>query len=109
MGLILSARCGRCGFERAELRVGATMEQMSGERRSGLHLHRCDTCRDLATVEIALGEPTAAPPCDRCRAPLVLAATEYRVVRMKGLALDGHSCPRCGEPALVFAERGRFL
>ena len=51
MGLILSARCGRCDFARAELRVGATMSQMSGESRSGVHLHACSTTMAVMGVE----------------------------------------------------------
>jgi hypothetical protein len=109
MGLILSARCGRCDFARTDLRLGASMEQMSGEHRSGVHLHRCRACADLAQVELALGEKPGERRCDRCEAPLELAGTELRIVRMQGLALEGHACPRCGEDQLSFREEGRFL
>lgn len=82
---------------------------MSGESRSGVHLHACRACHDLAQVELALGEVPGECRCDRCKAPLELAGTELRIVRMKGLALDAHPCPRCGEGSLTFREEGRFL
>jgi hypothetical protein len=109
LGLILGGVCARCGFERSKLRVGATMEQMSGERRSFLHLLRCGACRDIVAVELALGEPAGSPPCPLCGAALEPRSDAYRVVNMKGLALDGHTCPRCGERGLSFHEEGRFL
>ena len=85
------------------------MEQMSGERRAFLHLIRCAGCRDIATVELALGEPAGAPPCPTCGAALETKSAAYKVVLMKGLALEGHTCPRCGEEGLVFREEGKFL
>ena len=108
--MIVAARCERCGFERAPLRVGASMAQMSGERRSAFHVFRCGACRGLAEVEVFLGEPSGEPGCDRCRAPLsLLRELEVRVVTMRGLALSGHGCPSCGEPGLTFTETGSFL
>lgn len=109
MGLILAARCGRCDYARSGLAIGATMAQMSGETRSFRHLHRCPSCRDVAAIERALGEETGTLVCPMCGGALDAAATEYRVVRMKGLALEGHACPRCGEAALSFREEGKFL
>ena len=110
MGLIVAARCARCGFERDELRLGATMGQMSGERRSALHLYRCEACHDLAQIELGLGEVPGTPPCDRCAAPLpIVRERAYRIVGMNETKLEGHLCPRCGEAALAFRETGRFL
>ena len=110
MGLILDARCGSCGFARQGLRLGATTAQMSGERRSALHLFACAACRDVAQVELFLGEPRGAPPCDRCGAALALEpARELRVVRLAGEKLDGHACPRCGGATLGFEPAGSFL
>ncbi len=106
MGLILDARCEACGFEHAGLKLGATMEQMSGERRSFLHLLPCVGCGDIATLELALGEPGPDARCPECTAALGAA---YRIVRMKGLALAGHACPRCRAPHLAFSEAGKFL
>ncbi len=107
MGLILSARCGRCEYASSGLRLGATMEQMSGERRSFRHLFRCRSCREVASVERALGEDEAVL-CEKDGASFA-AQDEYRIVKMKGLALEGHACPRCGESALAFSEEGQFL
>ncbi|HZV01061.1 MAG TPA: hypothetical protein VFF73_30380 [Planctomycetota bacterium] len=106
MGLILDARCGACGFEHGGLKLGATMEQMSGERRSFLHLIPCAGCGDVATLELALGEPGPDARCPGCGGALGAA---YRIVRMKGLALVGHECPRCRAPRLEFTEAGKFL
>lgn len=83
---------------------------MSGERRSAFHLYPCSACRDVVSLEIALGEPPGSPPCGLCGAPLDLSRErEIRVVRMNGLALAGHPCPRCGGASLGFTESGRFL
>jgi hypothetical protein len=106
VGLVLSARCTRCELQLEGLRLGATMEQMSGERRSFLHLFRCRSCREITGVELALGEISAA----RCPKDHPFEkGDEYRIVRMKGLVLEGHACPRCGEATLAFKEEGQFL
>jgi hypothetical protein len=110
MGLIFRARCERCAFERSDLKLGATRAQMSADRRSSVRLFACAACRDVAQVELFLGEPPGSPPCDRCQAPLSLEpARELRVAGLKGDRLAGHACPRCGEKALAFTETGRFL
>jgi predicted RNA-binding Zn-ribbon protein involved in translation (DUF1610 family) len=85
------------------------MEQMSGERRAFLHLLRCAACRDIATIELALGEPSGTLPCPSCGTALETRSAAYRIVRMKGLALEGHTCPACGEGQLTFREEGKFL
>jgi ribosomal protein S27AE len=108
VGLIVNARCARCGFSREGLRLGATMEQMSGERRSALHLYACVSCRDVAQIEVFLGEELGETRCDRCREPIALTRA-FVVTRLKGNKLEGHDCPRCGESALAFVEGGRFL
>jgi hypothetical protein len=110
MGLILRASCGRCGLARGGLKVGATTAQMSGERRSALHLFACGPCKDVAQVELFLGEPRVPVPCDRCGEALSLApASELRVTTLSGERLAGHACPRCGERALSFEKTGSFL
>jgi hypothetical protein len=110
MGLILDARCARCGFERTSLRLGATVAQMSDDRRSALHLFACRTCRDVAQVELFLGEPRGSPPCDRCGATLSLAREdEFRIAALSGNRLSEHACPACGERALAFVQTETFL
>ena len=51
--LILRAKCERCGLARDGLQLGATTAQMSGERRSAIHLFACPSCRDLAPARPA--------------------------------------------------------
>lgn len=85
------------------------MAEMSGERRSARHLYRCLTCREIAEIELALGEPPGAPVC-RCGSPLSLARElAYQIVWLSGNRLEGHPCPRCEARVLSFEEEGRFL
>src|SRR4051812_48023216 len=109
MGLHLDARCDACGLAREGLKVGASLAMMSGERRSSFHLFPCAACRDLAAVELFLGEPREGS-CPSCGVALDLTPPrELRVVPMSGLKLEGHPCPRCAGARLGFVERGRFL
>jgi hypothetical protein len=86
------------------------MMMMSGERRSAYHVFPCERCRDVVSIEIALGEPSGAPPCEFCGAPVdVSSQREIRLSTMRGLALGPHGCPRCGAAALAFTEAGKFL
>jgi hypothetical protein len=109
VGLTLDARCGGCEFARADLRVGATMAMMSGERRSSFRVFPCLACKDLVSVEVFLGEPLPPHDCALCGARLALAPeTELRIVPMSGLALAGHRCPRCQVDRLDFVKKATW-
>ena len=109
MGLILHARCGACGYDRADLRLGATHAQIDQHDICHHEVHASPCCRELQSVLLFLGAPLPEPPCARCGVAFVLAPERrYRISTMKGEVLTGHACPRCGARALSFERTSSF-
>ncbi|MGE0709322.1 MAG: hypothetical protein AB7N76_26820 [Planctomycetota bacterium] len=109
MGLILDASCA-CGFSAEGLRLGATHEEIARHDVEVAEIFRTACCTTLLSVQVLLGQPLPAPLCPGCGQAVTLAPeSRYAIARLSGVRLEGHPCPRCGEPALSFREQRRFL
>lgn len=110
MGLILDARCDRCGFACEGLRLGGTHAQIEAHDVSHLEVYAAPCCRTVQSVQLFLGAPLPTPPCDVCGQGFELAPERrYRISTLKGEVLEGHPCPRCEARGLVFERKGKFV
>jgi ribosomal protein S27AE len=109
MALLLDAACGACGFARPGLKLGATHAQIDRHDIEHHELFPTPCCKDVVSVVVLLGQPWPAPPCERCGVTLAAEPRRYRIATMKGVALEGHACPRCGAARLAFEKKGTFL
>lgn len=109
MGLFLSAHCP-CGYQRDELRLGATHAQIAAHDVSTWELYTAPCCGEVQSVLVYMGAELPTAQCERCQAPLPLdRASRYRVSTLKGQVYEGHTCPRCGTPRLRFEPGDTFL
>ena len=109
MGLFLTAQCP-CGYERGDLRLGATHAQIAAHDVSTYELYAAPCCGEVQSVLVYMGAPLPDAPCERCAAPLPLSApTRYRVATLKGQVMEGHRCPRCQAAELRFVPGESFL
>ena len=107
--MILSARCGACAYEESDLRLGTSHAAMVEHDVEVRELFAAPCCARVQSVAILLGMPLPTPPCPACAEPLLLATlTRYRIARLSGDVLDGHTCPACGAAGLTFAQAGEF-
>lgn len=107
--MILSARCGACSYEDQDLRLGTSHAAIVEHDVEVRELFPAPCCASVQSVAILLGVPLPCPPCPRCASPLALSeAGRYKIARLSGDALAGHTCPACGAAELSFTQTGAF-
>jgi hypothetical protein len=110
VGLVLTATCDSCAYERADLRLGATHAQIEAHDVSTRELFRAVCCKQVVSVLVLHGGSYPETPCEECEDRLDLSAeTRYRIATLKGEVFRGHPCPSCASTSLRFEPTGKFV
>jgi hypothetical protein len=118
MGILVEAHC-RCGYHRADIRVGGGMHTFASECDFPVF---CKTCNDLTQANLLAAPPRCLEcagtsitpyddlslPCDQAGQPVATWDVTPEIGRELVLHDGNYICPACKELTLTFSLSGMW-